>query len=120
MVAEYSEVALYTQLKYLQSLFDVSRMQEKKKLPKNVLKKLIHEKTADIMNVLNKHTSTLVDNSAYNWIRPSLWSLLFGDGHHRRSANSTGTGCTATNEAVNTNERDAVLTGRNGPPAILL
>ena len=31
-----------------------------------------------ILNLLREHMSNSVKGSAYNWVRPSLWSALFG------------------------------------------
>jgi hypothetical protein len=31
----------------------------------------------ELMHILKQHMSNSVEGSAYNWIRPSLWSTLF-------------------------------------------
>jgi hypothetical protein len=32
----------------------------------------------ELFGYLKQHLSNTVNNSAYNWIRPSLWSAMFG------------------------------------------
>lgn len=34
-----------------------------------------------VMNLLQKHMYNTIQWSAYNWIRPSLWSSFFGKNH---------------------------------------
>jgi hypothetical protein len=33
----------------------------------------------EVLNLLKQHMSNAVKGSAYNWVRPSLWAVLFGD-----------------------------------------
>ena len=75
MVQVYNDSALHTQLKYLESLFDIDRKNKDKNtagtlppLPKD------HE---EIFRLLSKHMGFTIANNGYNWIRPSLWSTLF-------------------------------------------
>jgi len=32
----------------------------------------------EILNLLKSQVTHLIQSSAYNWIRPSLWNALFG------------------------------------------
>ena len=73
MVQEYDESALHTQLKYLESLFDYERARKKRDIKVNE----IHRDDIEIFRLLNKHMSHTIDNNAFNWIRPSLWSTIF-------------------------------------------
>ena len=80
MKQEYSESELHTQLKYLESLFDVERAKEKCANTEDLV--LVPPELTDhqkeIFKLLKIHMSNTVENNAYNWIRPSLWSKMFG------------------------------------------
>ena len=39
---------------------------------------IIPKRNVDILNYLKQHMSNSVNGSAYNWVRPSLWSTVFG------------------------------------------
>jgi len=78
MVAEYDELALHTQLKCLEALFDVPRMQNKRKLNDVALRTVLPTEQVELLRLLRQHMSHSVQQSAYNWIRPSLWTSLFG------------------------------------------
>ena len=79
---EYDDATLHTQLKYLESLFDFERYEKRMKdenaNPQDVLqpvKSLLKDET-EVYRLLKNHMSNSVNASAYNWIRPSLWTAL--------------------------------------------
>lgn len=74
MVQEYTDADLHTQLKYLESLFDVTRAVAKK--PGCDLMLLPTHK--EVFDLLKQQMTNIVNGSAYNWVRPSLWSAVFG------------------------------------------
>jgi hypothetical protein len=80
MVQEYNELMLHTQLKYLESLFDVPRLRTKKPLLSTdlALYNWISKEQVGILGLLKEHMSNFIKVSAFNWVRPSLWSSLFG------------------------------------------
>lgn len=75
---EFDELALHTQLKYLESLFDVKRYQARKSVDDKTLLTRLSKDQLEVLRLLREHMSNSVKGSAYNWIRPSLWSALFG------------------------------------------
>ena len=74
MVQEYTDADLHTQLKYLETLFDYERTKNKRKDDNLVL----IERHKEIFDILNEQMGNVVKGSAYNWVRPSLWSTVFG------------------------------------------
>jgi DNA polymerase alpha subunit A len=76
MVAEFNEDMLYTQLKYLETLFDFDRACKKRGIKENEL--IIKPEDKEVLSLLRKHLSNAVQNSSYDWIRPSLWTVCFG------------------------------------------
>ncbi len=75
MVPEYTHEALYTQIKYLENLFDFGKACKKRDIEKNSAPVPIeHEK---VFTLLSKHMHNTVQWNGYNWIRPSLWSAMF-------------------------------------------
>ncbi|CAM9891790.1 unnamed protein product, partial [Choristocarpus tenellus] len=79
LVQEYSDKALYDQLKYLETLFDVDRAQSK-------VSERFNFKPSDlqlppdhrqILGLVSRRIQDDVESSGYNWIRPSLWSSVF-------------------------------------------
>jgi DNA polymerase alpha subunit A len=78
MVQEYDEKQLYTQMKYLETMFDVRRMKVQQKLKDQKSEENFPETTKEIYDLLHKHMKYIVNNSAYNWVRPSLWARFFG------------------------------------------
>ena len=74
MHALVSERALYTQLKYLDSLFEISHAVKSNKLElsKHLTK---HDKVC--LDELHDNSNRYLRGSAYNWIEPSLWRSLF-------------------------------------------
>ena len=77
MKQQYSDSDLHTQLKYLESLFDYEGAINSLRIEKGDIKHLPDDHV-EVYNLLKKHMSFAVENNAYNWIRPSLWSTLFG------------------------------------------
>jgi len=79
MKQQYSDSNLHTQLKYLESLFNY---QEAVKTLRSENEDLSYgdlpRDHLEIYNLLQKHMSFAVENNEYNWIRPTLWSDLFG------------------------------------------
>lgn len=98
MVQDYNDLDLHTQLKYIESLFDLTRACEKRaeaSLDPKVandpfLKELERDKECDrirdripvsdreLYRLLHLHMQNTVRGSGYNWVRPSLWSAVFG------------------------------------------
>jgi DNA polymerase alpha subunit A len=98
MVQDYDEARLHTQLKYLECLFSFERAvknrwrADKAKAdgvseqglsdPSNKeLKEYNHgipKEHQDVLMYLKTHMENSVNGSAYNWVRPSLWSTVFG------------------------------------------
>lgn len=95
MLQLYTDEQLHTQLIYLESLFDYDKAnqrkikmeKEKENADENTLTKLKPDLLADIVipdhksvySALNEHMANSVNGSAFNWIRPSLWSTIFGN-----------------------------------------
>eukprot|EP01040_Poterioochromonas_malhamensis_P001065 gene1065-1130_t len=75
---EYDEFALYNQLKYFEALFDVPHYVAKKGLAKDEIKSMATFDELHVLHLLKEHMTNTIKWSAYNWIRPSLWSSLFG------------------------------------------
>jgi DNA polymerase alpha subunit A len=105
MIPDYSDEQLHTQLKYLESLFDVERSvkrfaakkeeQEKSMSPEDLAAKKnaelesannhavsgpadIPREHKDIYRLLNTHMTHSVERSDFNWIDPKMWSFVFG------------------------------------------
>ena len=85
MKAEYSDQQLYEQIKYFHTLFDVARTETKlkeqnDKRAKDSQPKLDWNVPAEHRRVYDRLLGTAartVNQSAYNWVRPSLWSAVF-------------------------------------------
>ncbi len=39
---------------------------------------ILPRQNMELLGYLKQHLSNTVNNSAYNWIRPSLWTSMFG------------------------------------------
>ena len=95
MIQEYDAEALHTQLKYFESLFDVSRLESRLNKQLNQpgqnaaqmdnIKAQLQQLQAfpkihlQILDLLKQHISqSVVKDSAFNWIRPSLFAKVFG------------------------------------------
>jgi DNA polymerase alpha subunit A len=78
MVQEYNEEMVYTQLKYLESLFDFERVVKRRELNMKDVQGVIGPSHIEVFNTLQKHMSNTIQWSAYNWVRPSLWEAMFG------------------------------------------
>ena len=98
MSQDYSEQELHTQLKYLESLFDLVRACDKRSEatldPKilsdanlaeiekeNERKRLLEgvpREFKELTRLLHEHMRNTVHGSGYNWVRPSLWTAVFG------------------------------------------
>lgn len=76
MLQEYDDSTLHTQLKYLASLFDYDGYQ--KKLKRGTITTLINLSPDDkeVFKLLHQHMTNSINGSAYNWIRPSLWTAI--------------------------------------------
>jgi DNA polymerase alpha subunit A len=82
-----SERSLYTQMKYLDTLFDISHAVEQRRkanhqsdVPKAELLKTISKHDKLCLDELHKSAHRYIDGSAYNWIEASLWQRLFAGG----------------------------------------
>jgi DNA polymerase alpha subunit A len=78
-----TERMLHNQLKYLDTLFDVSHVcdqleKEEQFGPKNELVKSIAKNEKIVMEELHEDANRYLKGNAFNWIGPSLWSSLFG------------------------------------------
>ena len=85
MVAEYSDEMLYTQLKYLETLFDVKRSCKKRDLKESDSGLSVMQ--VEVLQLLGKHMRDVVEWNGYNWVRPTLWTYLAGG----TGASSSGT-----------------------------
>ena len=75
----YSDSDLHTQLKHLESLFDLNKAIKSLQSETEIVSyESIPEDHVEVYYLLKKHMSFAIENNAYNWIRPSLWSTLFG------------------------------------------
>ncbi|KAI9912451.1 hypothetical protein PsorP6_006539 [Peronosclerospora sorghi] len=82
---EYPDRALYTQLKYFESLFDVERAQKKiqeqnDRLVNTTLKTeppVLSERHNAVLQQLRSQAEEAVHRNDYNWVKPSLWRTLF-------------------------------------------
>jgi len=79
----FTERMLHNQLKYIDTLFDVSHAcdqleKDEQHGSKNELMKSIakHDKVA--MEELHQMADKYLNGNAFNWIAPTLWSSLFG------------------------------------------
>jgi hypothetical protein len=90
MKPEFSDKALYEQLKFLESLVDVRRAEGKLKdlnrnrlahaggpLPAVQYQHALPQSHRLVLDELFGTVSKVVNSSAYNWVRPSLWSAVF-------------------------------------------
>jgi hypothetical protein len=102
MVQDYNEEELHTQLKYLESLFDVDRSIKQAATKREALEKEMKEEERaalkarelqatgmhgpadlpgehkELFRLLKTHMSNSIKESSYNWILPKLWSSVFG------------------------------------------
>ena len=98
MVQDYTDLDLHTQLKYLETLFDFHRAvdlraalivapellqqpllaEELKKREADKIVSLTPHDYVALMELLYKHMCNSIEWSGYNWVRPSLWSTVFG------------------------------------------
>ncbi len=67
MIQEYDDLALYTQLKYFETLFDVPLALTKRNLSGDEI-----QIDRELFEYLKQHMMHTINASAYNWIRPSL------------------------------------------------
>jgi DNA polymerase alpha subunit A len=79
----FTERMLHNQLKYLDTLFDVSHVcdqleKDEQFGPKNELVKSIAKNEKIVMEELHEVANRYLKGNAFNWIGPSLWSSLFG------------------------------------------
>jgi hypothetical protein len=81
MGMEYSEKALHTQLKFLETLFDVRRAKAKK-MEAGTVPLPLPDGHVRVLDLLHEQTRQIVSSTAYNWIRPSLWSMISGGVKH--------------------------------------
>jgi len=106
MHPEYSEAALHAQIKYFSTLFDVKRAQDRWGKSKAEVMAMEISKAVDaevksnssylpprmsiteeqVFDLLSEQLERTIESSAYNWIRPSLWTALF-----RRKGKNSGT-----------------------------
>jgi DNA polymerase alpha subunit A len=84
MVQEYDDVKLYTQLKYLETLFDLGRAEKKMKEKLESQGVFTSYKPnpdeKELYRILKAHMTNTINVSGYNWVRPKLFSTMFGIG----------------------------------------
>jgi len=113
MTQDYTEAALHTQLKYLETLFDFARAETRARQREDaasgartkasfaghsaaaVVKgdlngdlsvhkegsrrvSIVGSQDQEVFKALKAHMSNSIHASAYNWVRPSLWTSIFG------------------------------------------
>ncbi|POM76797.1 DNA polymerase alpha catalytic subunit [Phytophthora palmivora] len=82
---EYPDSALYTQLKYFESLFDVERAQKKIREQKERASSTtttteppsLSERHRAVLQKLLSQAEAAVHRDDYNWVKPSIWQTLF-------------------------------------------
>ncbi|KAG2859224.1 DNA polymerase alpha catalytic subunit [Phytophthora cactorum] len=82
---EYPDSALYTQLKYFESLFDVERAQKKIREQKERASSAttatepppLSERHRTVLQKLLSQAEEAVHRDDYNWVKPSIWQTLF-------------------------------------------
>lgn len=76
---EYSDHDLYKQLKYFQSLFDVSRAKRKRhsKSPDTAALPFLSQRYEEIFQLLFDQLAISIRRNRYNWVEPSIWQTLF-------------------------------------------
>ncbi|CAI5734736.1 unnamed protein product [Peronospora farinosa] len=82
---EYPDSALYTQLKYFESLFDVERAQKKIREQKerisdttiNTEPPPLSDRHRAVLQKLLSQAEEAVHRDEYNWVKPSIWQTLF-------------------------------------------
>ncbi|CAK4172103.1 unnamed protein product [Aphanomyces euteiches] len=80
---EYSESALYTQLKYYQSLVDVDRAinnvqkENSRHNGQEVAPSGLNERQKEVFQKLFIQINETIDRNDYNWVKPSMWTSLF-------------------------------------------
>ncbi len=79
MKPEYGDKAMYEQIKYFETLFDVERSQERLATRHKLRKAEIHVSHEDsaIFRLLYRNVQDYVQNCAYNFIDPSVWASVF-------------------------------------------
>ena len=89
--AEYSDEQLHEQIKYYQTLFDVPRAEKKLKESNEQRAKAVAgsapslavslpDEHRAVFDHLHSSATKTVEQSAYNWVRPSLWNCVFAGG----------------------------------------
>jgi hypothetical protein len=91
MKAEYSDEQLHEQIKYYQTLFDVPRAEKRLKETNEKrakaangaappLSATLSDEHRAVFEHLHASATKTVEQSAYNWVRPSLWNCIFAGG----------------------------------------
>ena len=84
MRPKYSEHMFHTQLKYLDTLFDMNHASEQFEKNNEGSKKELMQSIAPLdkktFALLHEVTHQFLDKNAYNWVAPSLWKSLFETG----------------------------------------
>lgn len=73
---EYDDSALHTQLKYLETLFNLEKFERDLKRSEHTSSHAISRDDKEVFKLLHQHMSNAINGSAYNWIRPSLWTAI--------------------------------------------
>uniref|UniRef100_A0A7S2UH04 DNA polymerase n=1 Tax=Attheya septentrionalis TaxID=420275 RepID=A0A7S2UH04_9STRA len=82
MHPKYTERALFTQVKYIESLFDIEHVSKQLQLkypnePINDAKKTMSKRDKMTWAALHEWAATFLDRSDYNWVSPDLFAKLF-------------------------------------------
>lgn len=54
------------------------------------LRQVLPAEQVELMKILRQHMSNSVEWSAYNWVRPSLWTSMFAKSAAAAAAGQTG------------------------------
>jgi DNA polymerase alpha subunit A len=78
MTSVCAERVIYTQLKYLETLFDIDHACEQKKAlgRKKELQENISKESKLVFQELHKRSKSYLSASAFNWISPSFWQSM--------------------------------------------
>ncbi|EQC30539.1 hypothetical protein SDRG_11856 [Saprolegnia diclina VS20] len=77
VVMEYTDQALYTQLKYFESLVNADRALGQLEPSRQDAKFLIQDQEKAIFDKLRTQIQDVIEHNDYNWVQPTMWTSLF-------------------------------------------
>ncbi|KDO21454.1 hypothetical protein SPRG_12498 [Saprolegnia parasitica CBS 223.65] len=77
VVMEYTDQALYTQLKYFESLVNADRAVGQLEPSRQDAKFLIQDQEKAIFDKLRTQIQEVIERNDYNWVQPTMWTSLF-------------------------------------------